>query len=230
MQAMRDVLSAHKSRIQALYDHLSIPGTYAIDPVSTGRRALKNTLLGYLACSHDADAIKLARQQYAAADNMTDRIGALGALIDTTSAERDSALADFYTRFEKYPLVIDKWFSLQASSIRKTTIDDVTALAKHPAFTLLNPNRVRSLYSAFAMNNPVIFHSTNGSGYNFLRDAILTLNTKNPQIASRLLTPLREWRRYTPDRQEKMKAVLQNIANTPDLSPDVFEVVEKSLK
>src|SRR5690606_18735867 len=113
-------------------------------------------------------------------------------------------------------------------AIRPTTLDDVTALAKHPAFTILNPNRVRSLYSAFAMSNPVMFHDVSGRGYDFLGDAILTLNTKNPQIASRLLTPLREWRRYTKDRQDKMKSILQSIHDTPDLSPDVFEVVSKS--
>jgi aminopeptidase N len=119
---------------------------------------------------------------------------------------------------------------MQAVAVRPTTLDDVAALAKHPAFTILNPNRVRSLYSAFAMSNPVMFHDVSGRGYDFLCAAILTLNTKNPQIASRLLTPLREWRRYTPDRQDKMKNILERIAATPELSPDVFEVVSKSLK
>jgi aminopeptidase N len=95
---------------------------------------------------------------------------------------------------------------------------------------MLNPNRVRSLYGAFSISNPICFHARDGRGYDFLVQAVTTLNEKNPQIASRLLTPLREWRRYTPDRQAKMKAALQKIAVLPNLSPDVFEVVNKTLK
>jgi aminopeptidase N len=97
-------------------------------------------------------------------------------------------------------------------------------------FNLKNPNRARSLYGAFAMNNPVAFHRADGSGYALLKDAVITLNSINPQIAARMLTPMREWKRYTPDRQNKMKAALQEIANTEKLSPDVFEIVSKSLK
>ena len=109
-------------------------------------------------------------------------------------------------------------------------IGQIKSLSGHKDFTLKNPNRVRSLYGAFAMNNPVMFHRADGTGYALLRDAVISLNTINPQIAARMLTPLKEWRRYTNDRQSKMKAVLQDIANTENLSPDVFEIVSKSLK
>lgn len=228
-QVMRDVLSAHGPRLQALYDRLSVPGTYAVDPASVGRRALRGVALNYLNADKNPAAIALAKQQYDSADNMTDRMIAMRALIDTNSKERESALADFYARFESFPLVVNKWFSLQAGAVRPSTIDDVIALSGHAAFTLTNPNRARSLYGAFAMQNPVAFHNRDGRGYDFLASAVIALNSKNPQIASRLLTPLREWRRYTPDRQEKMKAALQRIAATPDLSPDVFEVVNKTL-
>ncbi len=229
-QVMIDVANSCRDRLEKLYDRHSTPATYSVDPVSAGKRALKNIVLSYLTADHNAASVALARQQYDAANNMTDRMAALACLTDTDTAERETALKDFHERFRNYPLVIDKWFSIQAMAVRKTTIDDMTQLAAHPDFTLLNPNRVRSLYSIFAMSNPVMFHSKDGRGYEFLGNAIISLNGKNPQIASRLLTPLREWRRYTPDRQEKMKAVLQKIAALPDLSPDVFEIVSKTLK
>ena len=160
---------------------------------------------------------------------MTDRVAALSVLGDSESKERDEAFADFLDRFHDYMLVVDKWFSIQAASVRPSIHDDVRALRDHKDFILTNPNRVRSLYGAFAMNNPYSFHDKNGRGYEFLGEAIIQLNTVNPQIAARLLTPLKEWRRYTPERQEKMQAVLQKIASQPELSPDVFEIVSKTL-
>ena len=126
--------------------------------------------------------------------------------------------------------LVDKWFSLQAMAVRPNIMDDLHYLQNHPEFTLKNPNRVRSLYAAFAMNNPVTFHRRDGSGYDFLKTAVVELNSTNPQIAARLLTPLKEWKRYTQDRQEKMKEVLQEIKNLQNLSPDVYEIVTKSLE
>ena len=125
---------------------------------------------------------------------------------------------------------MDKFFSLQAAAVRKDIISSLKKLREHSDFNIKNPNRVRSLYAAFAMNNPVGFHAVDGSGYEFLTDAILELNSINPQIASRLLTPMREWKRYTPDRQAKMQACLERIVAEKDLSPDVFEIASKSLK
>jgi aminopeptidase N len=199
-------------------------GAYSITPDAMARRSLRNTVLGYL------DDPALAAEQYKKATNMTDRVAALAVLTDHEGAEKDAAFADFYQKFKDYPLVVDKWFSLQAIGVNDNTISNIRSLAQHKDFTLKNPNRVRSLYGAFAMNNPVGFHKADGSGYTLLKDAVISLNTINPQIAARMLTPLREWRRYTQDRQAKMKSVLQEIANTEKLSPDVFEIVSKSLK
>ncbi|MEZ5919037.1 MAG: aminopeptidase N C-terminal domain-containing protein [Alphaproteobacteria bacterium] len=109
-------------------------------------------------------------------------------------------------------------------------IQNLNKLKQHSDFNIKNPNRVRSLYASFAMNNPTGFHAADGSGYAFLADAVIELNGINPQIAARLLTPLREWRRYTPDRQEHMKAALERILAEENLSPDVFEIAGKSLK
>jgi len=127
-------------------------------------------------------------------------------------------------------LVVDKWFTLQAMANRTAIFDDFAQLRQHPEFNIKNPNRVRSLYSVFAINNPVKFHDPSGKGYAILRDVIIELNAINPQIASRLVTPLREWKRYTPALKAMMKQALETILATPNLSNDVFEMVSKCLQ
>jgi len=194
------------------------------------RRSLQNLMLSMLCRGGYDDAIALAKAQYDDCNNMTDRIAALSVLADTDTDERKDALADYYDRFKDHQLAMDKWFNVQASASRDTLIDDVNALLAHPDFTYKTPNRVRSVFAAFGILNPAAFHREDGSGYEFLTDAIIKLNATNPQIAARLLTPLRDWKRYSPDRREKMKASLERIAATPDLSDNVYEVVTKSLK
>jgi len=220
----------HRKALDKLYKSLEPSGTFSITSEAMGKRALRNTLLGILSATNGTGCAKLAKAHYDAADNMTDRVAALSRLADNGNVQRGEAFDDFYARFKDYPLVIDKYFSLQAAASRKGVIDALKALREHPDFNIKNPNRVRSLYAAFAMNNPVAFHAEDGSGYEFLTDAIIELNEINPQIASRLLTPLREWKRYTADRQEKMQAALERILATENLSPDVFEIASKSLK
>jgi aminopeptidase N len=223
-----DLVSNYRDTLLRIYKD-NHDDKFANDFTARSRRALKNTCLAYLLSDRSNPAIDLAKLQYDSATNMTDRVAALSALTDINAPERDQAFDDFYKRFKDYQLVIDKWFSLQAMAIRPGTISDLHNLRKHPEFIITNPNRVRSLYSAFAMNNPVCFHGVEGAGYEFLSDAVIELNNKNPQIAARLLTPMREWKKYTSDRQTKMQEALQKIANTPDLSPDVFEIVNKTL-
>ena len=218
-----------KDILKKIYFDNHDKGAFQGDFAARSRRVLKNTALRYLSRADGNPAIVIAKEQYDKATNMTDRVAALSVLGDTESKERDTAFADFLERFHDYMLVVDKWFSIQAASIRPSIHDDVRALLSHKDFILTNPNRVRSLYGAFAMNNPYSFHDKNGKGYEFLGDAIIQLNTVNPQIAARLLTPLKEWKRYTPDRQEKMKVILQKIAAQQELSPDVFEIVTKTL-
>jgi aminopeptidase N len=204
--------------------------TFSITPEAMGRRALHNTAL-LLRCNKlTADDAKRAKNFYASATNMTDRMAALflGCALD--GPVHDEILADFYERFKSHLLVIDKWFSAQAQIWLPKTIDVVQKLRQHPDFNIRNPNRVRSLYGSFAMGNPVRFHAADGSGYKFLTDAVIELNTINPQIAARLLTPMRDWKNYTQDRQEKLKASLQKILEQPKLSPDVFEIADKSFK
>lgn len=221
---------AHKDALTSLYVSNAKAGNFSISPQSMGRRALQNVALELLTATNGTGCAKRAKTHYDDADNMTNRVAALASLADSIQPERDIVLADFYDRFKEYQLVVDKWFTLQAMAKRDAIFDDFATLRNHPEFNIKNPNRVRSLYSAFAMNNPVKFHDPSGQGYALLANVIIELNTINPQIASRLVTPLREWRRYTPRLQTHMRDALQAILDTPNLSNDVFEVVSKSLK
>jgi aminopeptidase N len=219
----------HRKALDKLYKDFSGDETFSVTAEAMGRRALKNVTLDLLTATHGTGCRRRAKEQYDSANNMTDRIAALSILTNIDCPETDDALEHFYERFEHYPLVIDKWFSLQACAVKDGLINNIKKLSQHTDFNIKNPNRVRSLYAAFAINNPVHFHAADGSGYVFLTEAIIALNSINPQIAARLLTPLREWRRYTPDRQEMMKAALDKILATPNLSPDVFEIASKSI-
>jgi aminopeptidase N len=204
------------------------PGPYSADALSAGKRALKNTALSYLAELDDDQAFSLAQQQYDGASNMTDRIGALAALIHGHAPGRQRALEKFYADFENEPLVIDKWFALQAMA-RSTDVAEVRALMQHPAFTLKNPNRARSLIFSFCNGNPSQFHAVDGSGYAFWAEQVIALNALNPQVAARLARTLDRWRKYTPALRNQMQAALQRVAGTKKLSKDVLEVVTKAL-
>jgi len=187
-------------------------------------------VLSILSATHGTGCASRSKTHYDEADNMTDRVAALSVIANIDKPERDEVFNDFYGCFKDYPLVVDKYFSLQAGATRKDIIQNLKKLKEHSDFNIKNPNRVRSLYAAFAMNNPVGFHAVDGSGYSFLTDAILELDAINPQIAARLLTPMREWKRYTLDRQEKMRLCLERVIATKGLSPDVFEIASKSLQ
>ncbi len=203
-------------------------GRYEYTPAAKGARRLRTVALGYIAASGSADAARLAFDQFARADNMTDRQGALGVLANGDSPERVAALADFHARFHGDPLVLDKWFSAQALSTRADTPAAVDALSRHPDFTIANPNRLRALVGAFAANQRA-FHDRAGGGYRFLADMILAVDPRNPQSAARMVPTLGRWRRFEPARAAAMRGELERILATPGLSKDVLEQVSKSL-
>lgn len=192
-----------------------------------GRKLLASALLYMVAGNNDAGA-KAAYALYEAADNMTNRMTALQALRDLHSPLRDAALADFYQRFEGDALVIDKWFSLQAISLRDDTLQVIQTLAQHPAFTMSNPNRLRSLYMVLTANQR-IFHDASGAGYDLIADVIIALDKANPQTAARMVPPLGRWRRFDENRAAKMRGALERIRDSGALSRDVSEQVLKSL-
>lgn len=227
---LKEIYNLYKNDLVDLYVANRSDNSFSLSAAAMGQRALQNTVLRLLSVAMDEQSALRAKVQYETSHTMTDRVAALSVLAATSSHHRDEIFTDFYHRFKDYPLVIDKWFALQASAVRADTVKSLKGLRTHPEFNIKNPNRARSLFAAFAMNNPVCFHAADGSGYDFLTDAVIELNGINPQIAARLLGPMREWRRYTQDRQEKMKQSLQRIVDTPKLSPDVFEIASKSLK
>ena len=214
-----DLLAAH---------HLGGASGNDLSPNAKGIRRLRTVALGLIGAADPARAASLAKAQFDGADNMTDRQGALGVLVSLEAPERPQALDAFYARFKDDPLVLDKWFGLQAAAQRTDTVDQVLKLAQHSDFTLSNPNRLRSLVGSFAANHWV-FHSADGRGYAFLADMIIAADKLNPQIAARLVPPLGRWRRFEPNRAELMRQALQRIVDTPGLSKDVFEQVSKSL-
>lgn len=234
----RQLANALRADWLAVYDRHQTPGAYAPTPDDAGRRALKNLALAYLAeLDEPADAIRLATAQYDAANNMTDRASALVALLSAAAASADAAraadraLEDFYRRFEKEALVIDKWFSMQATrrgTPEHPTLDIVRKLLAHPAFNLRNPNRARSLIFGFCSANPAQFHAADGSGYAFWADQVLALDALNPQVAARLARALELWRRFTPSLRDKMREALERVAANAQ-SRDVREIVEKAL-
>ena len=204
-------------------------GPYSIEPHAIGRRALKNVCLGLIIENNDAAAQELAWRQFVSADNMTDVMAALTCLANTDCPQREPALKQFFEQWQEEKLVVDKWFSVQATSRLPDTLDRVRSLVSHPAFQVRNPNAVRALVGAFCHNNPVRFHDPGGAGYRFLTEQVLTIDPLNPQVAARLVSAFTLWRRYEPVRREAMKQCLMTIAGTTPLSNDVYEIVTKSL-
>ena len=226
--------AALKDKFVVLFELNDMSEEYKADAAGIARRALKNTCLSYLLRSADAQYLSVCESQYRNADNMTEVAAALRMIVncDLASAEsvRESVLADFYSKWSHEALVVDQWFTIQATSVLPGALDRVKALLGHAAFDIKNPNKVRSVIAAFCGQNPLHFHDASGAGYEFLGDRIIELNKLNPQIASRLLTPLTRWKKYDESRQALMRAQLQRIANEEGLSKDVTEVVLKSLK
>lgn len=220
-------------QLSAVYERLNSNESYEPSATQIARRSLKNTALGYLSLLDSDEALERCVQQYRSADNMTDRLAALAAVINSTHPRADQrageCLEAFHNQFKDEPLAIDQWLSVQATCQKPDALDRVYALLKHPSFHLTNPNKVRSLIGAFCNQNLVNFHREDGAGYALLGEQICLLNSINPQMAARLLTPLTRWRKYEPARQDLMKTELARIQALTNLSKDVYEVVSKSL-
>ncbi|MCD5982020.1 aminopeptidase N [Pseudomonas sp. CDFA 610] len=203
---------------------------YVAEAEHFARRALQNIALSYLMLSGKPQVLAATIDQFDTSDNMTERLTALAVLVNSPfTEERDKALAVFAENFKDNALVMDQWFSVQAGSNQPGGLQRVKDLMQHPAFNIKNPNKVRALIGAFAGQSLINFHAADGSGYRFLADLVIELNGFNPQIASRQLAPLTRWRKYDSARQALMKAELERILASGKLSPDVYEVVSKSL-
>ena len=227
---LRAVVGEHLAG--SLFDHyrrLSESRPYSPDAASAGRRALRNICLDLLVATRRPDAVSLAARQYQAADNMTDRMAALSTLSLCDVPERAATLDDFYARYADDPLIVDKWFTLQATIPEPATLDRVKALTGHRAFSFANPNRVRALIHAFALANQREFNRADGAGYDFVVDTVLALDRKNPQLAAKLLAAMKSWRVLEPGRRAMAEKALQQVAAAPSRSPDVADIVQRAL-
>ena len=210
------------------YARLASRAPYAPDAASAGRRALRNACLDLLVATGAPAEIALARRQFDEADNMTDRIAALATLAAQAVPEREQAFEAFEKRFRGDPLVMDKWFALQAQIAEPETLARVRTLMRHPAFSLANPNRVRALIGSFAAGNPSQFNRPDGQGYAFVADIALELDPKNPQVAARLLSFFKSWRALEPVRRAAAEAALKRAA-AAELSADSRDIVGRAL-
>ncbi|CAG0972665.1 aminopeptidase N [Burkholderiales bacterium] len=226
---VRELARALPDRFERVYAAQRRSGPYEPSPGQVARRRLANVCLRYVGQRGDAAGRALAVAQFDAADNMTDSIGALGALADTTSAERDALFARFEERWRDEPLALDKWFALEATSRREGTLQRVRTLLSHPGFNARNPNRVRALVGAFALRNFPRFHAADGSGYAFVADQVLALDRTNPQLAARIAGAFELWKRLPEPRRRRVEIELRRIAVAAALSPDVSEIVSRSL-
>ncbi|MCI4236963.1 aminopeptidase N [Dickeya dianthicola] len=203
--------------------------SYRVDQQDMGKRALRNVCLSYLAFADREQADALAAAQFTNADNMTDSLAAMAAAVAAQLPCRDTLLAAFDARWHQDGLVMDKWFALQAGSPARDVLSRVRELLNHRSFSLNNPNRLRSLVGSFCAGNPSAFHAVDGSGYQFLTEMLSDLNTRNPQVASRLIEPLIRLKRYDSGRQALMRQALETLKGLENLSGDLFEKITKAL-
>ena len=203
-------------------------GDYRYDAHSCGYRRLKNSCLQYLLKVDHVDHVPQAYHQATAANNMTDQIAGLMALNDRELPQREQALANFYEQYKNEPLVVNKWFSLCASTLLSHVTDDVKKLLQHPAFDINNPNNVYALLVTFG-ENTLRFHDKNGLGYRLIADQVLALDAFNPQVAVRVVQPLTQWKKMDAVRGVMMQAELKRIKESGKLSDNLLEIVSKSL-
>ncbi len=224
---------------RAVYASHQTTGRYSPASGQAARRSLKNCALGYLARLDDRDAQTLVDRQWAAADNMTDRLAAFMAIVNAPEGvdggrgaiRRARAIDAFHRQFHRDPLVVDKWLRVQATTVEAdhAVLDAVSALTRHTAYTPSNPNKVFALLGGFFANNPAAFHRVDGRGYAFWAEQILILDAINPSVAGRLARALERWRKLPPTLQASANAALLRVRNARRLSRDVIEILDKAL-
>ena len=228
--ARQAIAQALQEQLLTVYNRHNIQQTYAPVAEQIGRRALKNAALSYLMLI-DNIGPELAWQQFQSADNMTDQAAALSALVNCPAAVEYAAeaLQLFERQYQDEALVMNLWFQIQATNSQSNGLPRVQSLMQHSAFNMTNPNKIRSLIGAFCSANLVNFHNIDGSGYEFLQQQICALNSVNPQVAARLVTPLTRWKKFPQPNRQLMRDALEIIAQQPNLVKDIQEIISKSL-
>jgi aminopeptidase N len=231
--ALRAVLGTRlRPRLDGLMSALrpSHETAYSPDAASAGRRSLANACLDLIAAADPAAGTEGALAQLREARNMTDRLAALGVIAAIPGDAREAALAAFGSTYADEPLVLDKWFAIQAMIPEDGTRARIAGLAEHPAFAMTNPNRVRALIASFALGNPTQFARADGTGFALVAERIEALDRINPQLAARLLTAFSPWRRWEISRREKAAEILNRIKAIPALSRDVADIAARTLE
>lgn len=224
------IATALEERFLSRYRTLDQHKPYSPAAADIAERSLKNTCLSYLCAAGSAEALTLAKTQFDRGENMTDTAAALAALVEFgVESQAEEFLEAFYRQWQQDTQVVETWFGLQSGSAKFGTLERVQKLMAHPAFEVKNPNKVRAVIAGFAMRNFTQFHREDGSGYHFLADQVIALDKLNPQVAARLVTPLTRWKKYRTEESQQIRAALQRISDSGDLSRDLYEVVSKSL-
>ena len=230
-RALRAAFATRFQReLETLHDDMAVPGAYSPDAAAAGRRALRNRSLLLLAGRGTADGFALAERQFRQADNMSEQAPALLALVHNGAPQAAAALDAFHAQWRDDTQVLDKWLTIQATAPRPETLSRVRAIAEAPDFPWRNPNKFRALIGAFASANPSRFHAADGSGYAFVVDWLIRLDSVNPQTTARLAGTFETWRRYDADRQRLMRAAMERLAGAPGLSKDTADIVARLLQ
>ena len=226
---LRELATQLHSVFTAIYEECVDNGAYQFNMEAVGRRQLKNRCLSYLMVLPTFAELGMKQFEVSLHANMTDTLAALSGLANIDSPLRAKALEQFYQAWKHDALVMDKWFAIQATSKLPDTLQHVKNLVEHKGFDLKNPNKVYALIGAFGHRNPINFHTHDGAGYAFLRVIVHQLDKLNPQVSARMVKPLTEWRRYDKERQGLMREQLEVLAKDKMISPDLYELVSKSL-
>lgn len=225
----KTLATAHQETLLKLYKSIDQGSVYKLDPKSMGQRDLKNKCLDLLSYVEGDEYSYLPFDQFKNATNMTDEIGALGVLVHSNSQYKDEALKMFYDKWKNETLVVQKWLTVQASANNDSTYDTILRLEKDPVYDRTIPNLVRSLLGQFVATNKVQFNHPSGRGYKLIADRMLELDKLNPQVASRMASGFKDYKRIPKDLHALMKVELDRIIKTDGLSKNVYEIVSKIL-
>ena len=229
LKLIGDLVRRLETTLVAAY-HANVPtDAYSPGAAQAGMRALKNGALGLLVIGGSAEGAKLARAQYEAATNMTDRYAALGAVVSGWTADAEALLGNFRTMYTADPLVLDKWLSLNGVAPDAGVVARLSAILAAPDFPRNNPNRLRSLVGSFAMGNPTQFARADGAGFRFVTEFVADIDKRNPQVASRVLTAFRVWRSFEAGRRGAAEAALTSLRDAGGLSRNTADILERTL-
>jgi len=227
---VRKQLAEHlEKEFEACYHHNVMHDDYEFNAEAMAQRSLKNLCLSYLVELESEKHLQHCYQQFETSNNMTDQLAAFNILANHESEYRQQALDAFYEQWKTDNQVVEKWLAIQSAADLPNALTKVKELMKHPAFSMSNPNRIRSVIGRFCGGNAKAFHADNGEGYEFLTDQVLILDKTNPQIAARLLQIMIRWQRYSENQQALMKSQFKRILDDKSLSKDVFEIASKAI-